>query len=567
MTKPIVRRLSDLTSHERVARSFYRTELSRIETSADLTQCRQPVWVSCFFDGTGNNYRQDGFGKTGLDSVKYSNIAKLGKFAHVEKDQPNRTYGIYAPGVGTPFPEVGDSGTGIDKANGMAAAGKGQARIDWVLNELKVRVDSHMPHVNQINVAVFGFSRGAAQARAFVRRLSEMCGRMGEDLLWTQSGGIKLPRLVIYFMGIFDTVASVGFGGSRFEDRVKTSYAPVTAVLLGGPLFGPALGVVAGGVLYTADHGGHAEWADDLRIPSDVRFCEHFVAAHEVREKFPSESVREDQVVPANCRETSYPGCHSDVGGGYAAEVQEGRGNELANIALCNMYLSAYAAGVPFKSPDEVNKAAGALFDISDELKQCFEAYMSVVADAPRLEGQVISHMNNYYHWRCARTAKKNRERKEVAAIVARGQQVMTAIPDEYMSITDKEWEAAVQDIAEKRTGFFRSNTYPHEDAIFEAWKGTLRKSLSEAKRALFDKFFDRYVHDSIAGFKDQMKAGGVGIAEESHWARNRQFFMGKRDKKFLYWRYEGKLPETSGTKTAIHLPPKSSGTEETALG
>ncbi|WP_051958272.1 T6SS phospholipase effector Tle1-like catalytic domain-containing protein [Janthinobacterium sp. RA13] len=546
MSNPTIRRLSDVTKSERLARGIYRKELEKCAKESD---CRKPVWISCFFDGTGNNFKKDGNGSLASSKVKYSNIAKLGKFAHTAEDEKNKTYAIYAPGVGTPFPEVQDSGDGIDGALGMASAAKGQARISWMLKEFKMRVDKHMPHVNQINVAVFGFSRGAAQARAFVRQLAGQCYQQGDGLIWTKSGGFIQPRLVIYFLGIFDTVASVGFGGSRLESDLKYYLGPVW-----------------GGVMYLADEGGHAEWAADLRIPPYVRFCEHYVAAHEVREKFPSDSIRIDQATDSNCRETLYPGAHSDVGGGYDDMNQEGRSNELSRIPLCNMYLSAYAAGVPFKSPEEVLQEYGSLFNISSELQGCFDTYMKHVSADKRLEKQVISHMNNYYHWRWGRTERQRAARKEREAIIAKGQSVMYATPDKYMTTTDSEWERDVQNIAEKKTGFFRSATEPLEDAIYDAWKGKLRKSMSVAERTLFDKFFDRYVHDSVAGFKNQMTDASIGFVEASRWSRNRQYFMGKRGKKYLYWRYEGSKPELGGVKEAMLVPKEASAGGDTAI-
>lgn len=555
MSKPIVRRLTDLTPNEKIARNIYRTELGRVQTLSTLTECKKPVWISCFFDGTGNNYFEDGKGSTDASKTSYSNVAKLWRFASPRDGELDRTYSIYAQGVGTPFAEVGDTGTGIDKATGMANAAKGQARIGWVLEEFKKRVDMHMPHVNQINVAVFGFSRGSAEARAFVHQLAAKCGQIGENLVWTHSNGHGVnqpPRLVFYYMGILDTVASVGYGGSRIEKALPLAVAGTLA----------PIGMVAGGTLRAIDDGGHAAWAKDLSIPSYVRFCEHFVASHEVREKFPSDSVRQNLAIPQNCRETFYPGMHSDVGGGYSPITQEGRTNELANIPLCNLYLSAYAAGVPFKTPAEVIASAGALFNISDDLQKCFENYMTLVSEGSKggtsqLEQQVINHMNNYYHWRWGRTERALKLRSkpdEAVRVTERGYKINSGEYDRYMLITDEEWETDVKNIAEKKTGFFTSKTYPHEDVIFEAWKGTLRKSLSPAKLALFDRFFDYYVHDSIAGFKNQMSDSGVGFVEFSRWARNRQYFMGKRGEKYLYWRYEGEAPATSGTKEALNM-------------
>ena len=143
----------------------------------------------------------------------------------------------------------------------MSLASKGEARIKWMMGELKRLVNPNMPTVAQINVAVFGFSRGAAQARAFVRLLGTQCERKGADLLWTQSGGApNYPKLVVYFLGIFDTVASVGFGGSRLEKSLSSNLSILT-------FSGPILGTLAQGVRM-ADGGGHSVWANDLRIPS-----------------------------------------------------------------------------------------------------------------------------------------------------------------------------------------------------------------------------------------------------------------------------------------------------------
>lgn len=44
MNSPTIRRLSDVTKHERVARNIYRTELGKIAMTKDLTTCRKPNW-------------------------------------------------------------------------------------------------------------------------------------------------------------------------------------------------------------------------------------------------------------------------------------------------------------------------------------------------------------------------------------------------------------------------------------------------------------------------------------------------------------------------------------------
>ena len=46
-----------------------------------------------------------------------------------------------------------------------------------------------------------------------------------------------------------------------------------------------------------------------------------------------------------------------------------------------------------------------------------------------------------------------------------------------------------------------------------------------------------KFNRERLSGFKKQMEDGYVGAAELSRWTVNRQYFMGKRGKRFLYWR------------------------------
>lgn len=537
-----LRSIADITPSEIALHKRVRAELNLNSTKAESCRtCPKPVWFTAFFDGTGNNVQRDGDRSTDATRVKYSNIAKLWRFAHAQKENLGPREAVeYIEGVGTPCFKVGDSGGGLDFAGGMAAARKGEVRIRWMLRQLDVFVTGNMPFVSQINLAVFGFSRGATQARAFVRMLTEtLAYEQGDELIWRKAGlDLKQPRVVVYFMGLFDTVASVGFGGSAME-----KLAP--GLVMGLPIIGP----VAGGTLHAIDKGGHAEWAKDLRIPSHVRRCVHFVAAHEVREKFPSDSVREDQIMPSNCIEVAYPGMHSDVGGGYEFSAQEGRSNALSRVPLNNMYIEAWKAGVPLKPPAEVMEAAGSLFEIPGEVRSVWNVYMGAggvvgIDSAPstdKLETQIMWHMNRYYQWRASRRRRLRDGRlKPVGGV------------DPYMRITDREWDSDIVDVAESRTGWIRFSVYEHQEAMYAAYQGTWIGHLPLDMRQAFDRFFDHYVHDSIAGFKKQMADGYLGSAEQSRWSVNRQIFMGKRGSKFLYWRYEGWTPEYSGTKEAM---------------
>ncbi len=533
---PVVRRIASITPAENVIRSANREMLDPMLIEA-CKECPKPVWFTAFFDGTGNNFTADGGGLKDPIQTKYSNIAKLAQFAMPKDTQ--RAVMSYVEGVGTPCEKVGDTGKGLDGALGMAAAAKGEDRIRWMLGQLEQHVARNMKAVSQINVAVFGFSRGATEARAFVRMLTEsLAENIGGRLWWRQTNmkGLR-PEVVVYFLGILDTVSSTGFGGSRLESVVEVGSFVV-------------LGPAGGGALYAIDKGGHAAWANDLRIPDYVRRCVHYVASHEVREKFPSDSVREDQKLPSNCTEVFYPGMHSDVGGGYEHVSQEGRSNQLANVPLNNMFIEAWKAGVPLKPPAEVMASAGDLFEISAELEDLWNVYMGegvkgvgAAPSADRLEGQVVWHMNRYYQWRASRSRR-----------LADGRLKPPGGVDAHMAITDREWNEDVDMLRRAAGGFLTRTITDQEHAIDDAVKvtGNWLGSIDPALRAKFDRFFDLYVHDSIAGFKKQMEDGHVGFAEDSRWSVNRRYFVGKRGSKFLYWCYAGNKAEQAAAQIAM---------------
>ena len=64
--------------------------------------CSGCIHVGLFFDGTNNNQARD------EKQWGHSNVVRL--FNAFRFDRPNGFFPIYIPGVGTPFPEIGELG-------------------------------------------------------------------------------------------------------------------------------------------------------------------------------------------------------------------------------------------------------------------------------------------------------------------------------------------------------------------------------------------------------------------------------------------------------------------------
>ena len=349
-------------------------------TPADRARCRLYPKLSFFFDGTGNNLYQE-MAKPEPERA-LSNIAKLYQAAIKDKDGLEAVP-TYIPGVGTPYRYAnGNISPDEDKggALGLGFGAGGKMRLEAALYEFRRLLEIEwsagaVRHMEWITLSVFGFSRGATLARAFVRRLiAEQCERDADKrLMWKARYGEQV-RLRIIFMGLFDTVASVG---------------------------GPGL---------------HMGWGSELAIPEGVERCLHFVSGHEVRQAFPLDSVRVGSEYPKKCEEVIYPGVHSDVGGGYFDGFQ-GRSNSLSRIPLRDMYAEALNSGVMLRrlsdAPLEVRMEIALPPDAP--LLPAYHAYMAALPAAdgsqeslPAADGSLESllhaHRKLKFRWRATIT-------------------------------------------------------------------------------------------------------------------------------------------------------------------
>ncbi|MFL9885181.1 DUF2235 domain-containing protein [Paraburkholderia agricolaris] len=235
--------------------------------------------------------------------------------------------------------------------------------------QLNARVGNKLttgkPKLQRIRLSVFGFSRGSAEARTFCNWLVDA---LDDD--FTLCG---VP-VTVDFLGLFDTVASVGIAQGA------------SATLFDG-------------------HGGWGR-AENMAVPLHVRRCVHMVAAHEPRGSFPLDLIDH---ATGDREEIVYPGVHSDVGGGYGV-AEQGRGqsdaDKLSQVPLLDMYREARKAGVPLdiKGPGIAPRAVDA-FKISTGLKQAFSAYVNASpSDSSVMEngtpGLMRAHYGLYLRWR-----------------------------------------------------------------------------------------------------------------------------------------------------------------------
>lgn len=394
--------------------------------------CRQRPWLSFFFDGTGNNLDAD------VGTTKHSNVAKLYR-VHVKDDLVNGTYRIYVPGVGTYFRDVGDDGGGT---LGLGSGRLGDARLNWALAQFDQRLNPHLARANspgneiiEINVALFGFSRGAALARAFANMLLEkrcVAGSRG----WRLKKGNY--RLRIRFMGLFDTVASVGLPMSTNNVGKVAAVLGVKHIIatrLSDPDFEetrPAMLAFAEHAAPGADpspgrYDGHQDWGGRMAIPEMVEHVRHFVAAHEVRNSFPVDSVsilRDGKVFkPEQFHETVFPGVHSDVGGSYrpgeGGRSSDGRA-KLGLVPLHSMYRFALEHQVPLLARGAWEDFHRDDFDISPQLLERYNHYQSKVQGISNLGPLVNAHMALYLAWRFRAIRVKQQGNRDEANEIAR---------------------------------------------------------------------------------------------------------------------------------------------------
>jgi hypothetical protein len=471
------------------------------------------------------------------EDCSHSNVARLFE-AYPDDKKENGISSYYIQGVGTPFRELGEP---TESQDGKAFAKGGQPRIIWgllqVLNaiyrtsyggeallykaddvgnlaqsydnevgrpepgstekgraatvtakkwfaphiaKLKAALAARpKPSIPSVTVSVFGFSRGAAEAVAF-------CHAFGDLLEGGKLAGIPAH---ISFLGIFDTVASVGGSASISQ----------TILLAPGALF-----------------DGHWAWANSILkpLPSYVYECMHCIAAHEQRMNFP---VTQIQGQGCKVEEFYFPGVHSDVGGGYGPGDQgKGRGAQaamLSQIPLAHMFKAARKAGVPLTPFSMLEATRQDDFQVDAQLASAWDAYTAELGK----NGHVLKkHMELYYRWKASRLDSLETAANFQAASTQDQQDLrdanrMLAGDLEALRLRkkgiprDPQNDRTIPPFKSKDAA--RMNQWQfnraQEGEPLDAWEAWALAFFDNPQPLPADvqRFFDDYVHDSYAGF------------------------------------------------------------------
>lgn len=484
------------------------SEINRvIETNSDVPNneptakqdCSDVVHISVFFDGTGNNKDKDN------DKKKWSNPARLWRNARTFIDSQKgdcSNYAIYASGVGTRFNadlnffqraiSVLQDHLGLGAGLGLGGARRldyseeqlndalkqvmifnaQKAEIDvskyvnekkdYSFAEIAKSLDEHRL-IKKINISTFGFSRGAALARAFTNQFMWQCESSCDGLTY---GTGKYP-IEFKFMGIFDTVASFGLPAANLNNNITFK-------------------------------------GRDMVIDQRVKMCVHHVAGNELRFAFPIDLIhkKNGEISNSNWKELVYPGMHSDVGGGYTPGSQNVNDN-FARIPLKDMLQEATNAGVRMLSYEELEKAHSQLFEqqfeIKEETQRLYNAVKDKISNAGSIEEQIISFMKVYY------SAYGTLSRNNVDSVIENAREgIGNKVKDTLMFWSPRDMATEMDRLQALRNGagIFKvtspvSESYEYlinmENWILESWNEPAHEDVT--------KFYSEFVHDSKYGF------------------------------------------------------------------
>lgn len=249
----------------------------------------------------------------------YTNIALLEPFytGFSENSEKCIKFSIYICGSGT--------SNDVTKGEDVIGLGVGQGETGVIQKVIDVcsRINRKLilfPQeiIKEINFDIFGFSRGATSARILSSILKKKSNEELNQFILKRSGDFLqkcVDKIQIRFLGIYDTVSSVGF--LRKESSILNE--------IGGSVENYISKKEGNNIPYFNKiekiwSRYHDENVKDLGLNNlEATKVVHICANDEYRENFAlvpvSNKVR-------NVTEIFVPGCHADVGGGYNPNLE-----------------------------------------------------------------------------------------------------------------------------------------------------------------------------------------------------------------------------------------------------
>ncbi len=210
-----------------------------------------------------------------------TNVEKIKKLLEEEEKQPIH----YIRGIGT-------DGKVFKRVTDGAFGTSAEQRVDEAIQAIETHYESGD------EIVLFGFSRGAATPRILANRI--------------QQNGINGKQPPIRFMGLWDTVASLGVPVPKLDEFRKKFH----------------------------------DAQERLKIPENVKQVVHLVAIDENRSLFEPTLVSTASSAATSVDETWFAGNHGDVGGGWEKRHQDEK--QLSDVTLAYMIRKAEANGVKF---------------------------------------------------------------------------------------------------------------------------------------------------------------------------------------------------------------------------
>lgn len=369
-----------------------------------------------------------------------------------------------------------------------------------IVERLKKTIGDKKAKLGTINLAVFGFSRGAAEARAFLNHFQSVFpnNKIGDFFV------------NIYFAGLFDTVSSVGLV-DIFDSNTKSL-------------------------------DGFYSWAKKAEVtPKHVKKLYHFVALNEVRACFPLTSL---SGFPT---QYAYPGAHSDIGGGYGDCKRFNTGVNMYNgtqgkydisiIPGRHMYFLARKAGVPLLNLSKaknhqsflVRDAADAYLDTKYD--SAFDKFLleiskngfpqgkphSLIALSNLAHIEYLKHrgiiLNDFETRDFYKHCSSREQQQQLSTVNNHIRTLLFNHKSAYVrakTANDSIWKTR-KFISEE---VFLSNINPLLNLVSEYSKK--KQHDLKPSEVVFHKFFSDYVHDSVASFigmgVNETVVNGMGI-------------------------------------------------------